>query len=110
MSDLYNRIEALCAGRGINITEMCRSAGASRGSLTDLKKGRTNSLNAATLSKISAYFEISVDALLGSVSEQKKEPVHLDRLKDTGYELLTPENQRMIDDLIAKLLRSQSDA
>lgn len=110
MSDLYNRIEALCAQRGINITEMCRSAGASRGSLTDLKKGRTNSLNAATLSKLSAYFEISVDALLGSVPEQKKEPVQMDRLKNTGYEKLTPENRQMIDDLIEKLLRSQSDA
>lgn len=65
MSTLYNRINSLCAARGTNITEMCRRSGASRGSLTDLKQGRIKSLSPATLTKIAAELETSVDYLLG---------------------------------------------
>ena len=72
MSDLYNRIEALCNDRKISITTMCKESGTSRASLSDLKVGRKQSLSAETLSKISAYFGISVDYLLGK--ENKKAP------------------------------------
>lgn len=63
--DLYNKIQALCRSRGINITIMCRECGASRGALGDLKAGRKNSLSAETLRKISEYFSVSIDYLLG---------------------------------------------
>lgn len=71
MSKLYEIILGLCSKKGVSITELCRQSGASRGSLTDLKMGRKNSLSAATLSKIAAYFGVSVDYLLGN-EEQKK--------------------------------------
>lgn len=71
MSDLYNRIEGLCADSGINITTMCKESGASRASLTDLKMGRKQSLSTDTLSKISVYFGVSVDYLLGNESKEK---------------------------------------
>lgn len=83
MSNLYSRIEELCKTRGTNITEMCRASGASRGSLTDLKKGRTSGLNTGTLEKLSAYFGVSVDYLLGN--EQQKKP--------------TPEGERNYEDM-----------
>ena len=66
MSDLYNRIESMCDARNISITKMCTESGASRASLSDLKMGRKNNLSAKTLTLISSYFGISIDALLGN--------------------------------------------
>lgn len=131
MSDLYKRIEELCKAKGVTITDMCRASGAPRGSLSDLKMGRTNGLNANTLSKISAYFEVSTDYLLGNVErfpnvgdesllsaetlaslsgEETKKPADqkASGLRGTGYDLLNDENRAMIDSLIDSLLRSQS--
>ena len=65
LSTLYSRINSLCAARGTSITEMCRRSGAARGSLTDLKHGRIKSLSPATLTKIAAELDTSVDYLLG---------------------------------------------
>ena len=65
MSDLYNKIQALCKSRGINVTIMCREANVSRGALGDLKAGRKQSLSAESLKKISDYFSVSIDYLLG---------------------------------------------
>lgn len=64
MSEIYNRIEALCKKKGINITEMCRTANISRGILSDFKMGRTKKLSTDTLEKLSVYFHVSVDFLL----------------------------------------------
>ena len=76
VSDLYNRIEVLCVNKGINITEMCKKSGASRASLTDLKMGRKQSLSADTLSKISTFFGVSIDYLLGN--DPEKTPAEAD--------------------------------
>lgn len=70
MSDLYDKIQALCRSRGINVTVMCRECGASRGALGDLKSGKKNSLSAETLRKISEYFSVSIDYLLGGAAVQ----------------------------------------
>jgi len=73
MSNLYNRIEKLCKENNESITTMCKEAGVSRASLSDLKMGRNQSLSADTLSKIAAYFGVSVDYLLGK--EKKEVPL-----------------------------------
>jgi transcriptional regulator with XRE-family HTH domain len=70
MANLYENIENLCKQRGVNVTTMCKESGASRGSLTDLKNGRKQTLKYETLDKIASYFETSVDAL---VSGDRKE-------------------------------------
>ena len=62
--NLYERIEALCKERGINVTEMCRQTEITRAKLSDLKMKRTRSLSAQTLAKIAGYFGVSVDYLL----------------------------------------------
>ena len=72
MANLYENIEKLCKQRGVNVTTMCKESGASRGSLTDLKNGRKQTLKYETLDKIASYFETSVDALVSG--EQKKTP------------------------------------
>lgn len=64
MSNLYETIQQLCLQSGQNVTQMCRASGVSRASLTDLKQGRKHGLSAATLSKIAAYFGVTMDSLL----------------------------------------------
>lgn len=49
MANLYENIEKLCKQRGVNVTTMCKESGASRGSLTDLKNGRKQTLKYETL-------------------------------------------------------------
>lgn len=66
LNTMYERIEALCANRGVNITQMCREAGVPRGNLSELKMGRSSTLSSKTLSKLSAYFGVSMDYLLGT--------------------------------------------
>lgn len=65
MSDLYNRIETLCQARKVSVTTLCREAGVSRASLSDLKSGRKQGLSAETLSKLAGWFGVTVDFLLG---------------------------------------------
>ena len=108
MSELYNRIEELCQKHGTNVTTMCKESGAPRGSLTDLKMGRTSRLNSTTLSKIGEYFGVSVDFLLGKEDTKKPADQKVDGLRGTGYYELSPENRAMIDALIDSLLKSQS--
>lgn len=70
MANLYENIEKFCKQRGVNVTTMCKESGASRGSLTDLKNGRKQTLKYETLDKIASYFGTSVDVL---VSGEQKE-------------------------------------
>ena len=72
MANLYENIEKLCKQREVNVTTMCKESGASRGSLTDLKNGRKQSLKYETLDKIASYFGTSVDALVSG--DQKENP------------------------------------
>ena len=78
MSNLYSRIDQLCKNRKVSITVMCKEAEVSRASLSDLKMGRNQSLSADTLSKIAAYFGVSVDYLLGSETEKAPTPTERD--------------------------------
>lgn len=71
MNEMYKRIEALCKEAGVNITKMCRDADVPRGALTDLKMGRTKNLGAASISKISSYFGVAADYLLGTEENKK---------------------------------------
>ena len=72
MANLYENIEKLCNQRGVNVTTMCKESGASRGSLTDLKNGRKQTLKYETLDKIASYFGTSVDILVSG--NQKENP------------------------------------
>ena len=70
MSDLYSNIHALCEKEGIKDGTLCGNIGIRRSFLSELKAGRTKSLSAEVLSKIAAYFNVSVDYLL--TGEQKE--------------------------------------
>lgn len=75
MSDLYSNIHALCEKEGIKDGTLCANIGIRRSFLSELKAGRTKSLSAEVLSKIAAYFNVSVDYLL--TGEQKENPPQL---------------------------------
>jgi transcriptional regulator with XRE-family HTH domain len=109
---------------------MCKEAGVTqKQALSGMHMGR----NAAqrwiygwpsyeTLTKISAYFSVPFETLMQCMEsedenlvrslfvEGAKKPADqkADGLRDAGYYELTPENQKMIDGLIEKLLKSQS--
>ena len=108
LNDMYKRIEALCASRGVNVTQMCKEAGVARAPLTELKMGRTAILSAKNADKIASYFDVSVGYLLGNEDAKKPADQKADGLRGAGYYNLTPENRKMIDSLIDSLLKSQS--
>lgn len=58
---LYERIEAMCRQHGVTITEMCRDAGISRASVSNLKHGGSRFLSSATIHKMSSYFRVPMD-------------------------------------------------
>lgn len=101
----YEIVNSLCKERKTTITKMSEEIGLSNAAATSWKKGSIP--KSSTLEKISAYFNVSTDYLLGK--EQKKPADQkVSGLKDAGYELLNPENRQMIDSMIAALLKSQS--
>lgn len=108
LNDMYNRIEALCKTKGVNMTQMCRETSIPRGNLTDLKMNRTTALSTKTLGKISVYFGVSMEHLLGNEDVKKPADQKADGLRGLGYDDLTPENQAMIAAMIDALLKSQS--
>ena len=108
MSEMYERIENLCKDRGVNMTAMCRAAGVPRSNLSDLKYGRTSALATVNLDKISKFFDVSMDYLLGNEETKKTADPKISGLRGLGYDELTPENKAVIDALIDTLLKSQS--
>lgn len=97
MSDLYNRIMALCKERNISGAKLCRDIGIQPSILTDLKMGRQTGISAKTAQKMASYLRISVEALLG---EEKETPLV------NGDEELTELLERARDDPNIRMLFS----
>lgn len=70
MSILYKTIAELCESKGITGYRMCKEIGIQPSHLTDLKMERKKNLSAENLSKISNYFGVSVDYLIGNVQKE----------------------------------------
>lgn len=111
MNEMYNRIESLCKEHGINITRMCKEASVTRALLTELKMGRTETLNAKTLSKIAAYFNVSVDYLIGNEQKEKAAiDVVDDDLQEYLDELRSRPEKRMLFSVTKSATKSQIEA
>jgi transcriptional regulator with XRE-family HTH domain len=118
----YEIVNGLCKARKTTITKMSEEIGLSNAAATSWKRGSIP--KSSTLQKISEYFGVSTDYLLGKepmpltdfigyiagseTDTKKPADQKADGLRDAGYYELTPENQKMIDGLIEKLLKSQS--
>ncbi len=72
MSRTYEIIADLCRKKGVNMTKMCKESGAPRGSMTDLKNGRIESLSLETLQKIASYFGVDTDYLVKGANSRKE--------------------------------------
>lgn len=81
MSEMYNVIKRLCDERGTNITQMCKDAEVSRGSLTDLKMGRIAVLSTSSICKIADFFDVSTDYLLGFTDD----PINYDEVDTSEF-------------------------
>ncbi len=104
MNDIYQNIEALCKEKGIRPSTLATAAGVSRSILSDLKSGRSRSLSAGNLSRIAAYFGVSVERLLG-VEEQK--PDILDQVDVAfygDYKTLSEEDKEMLRQMAKRLM------
>lgn len=102
----YDIVNNLCRARKTTITKMSEDIGLSNAAATSWKKGSIP--KASTLEKISAYFGVSTDYLLGKEDIKKPTSQKADGLRGLGYDELTPENKAVIDSLIDTLLKSQS--
>lgn len=109
MDVLYDKIAALCNQRGVSITTMCKDSGASRAAISDLKMGRSKTLSSATLTKIAAYFSISVDYLLGNEETEKPAASESDELQRLGLEPYSPKGQMPILGRVAAGLPMYAD-
>jgi len=104
----YEIVNNLCKERKTTITKMSEDIGLSNAAATSWKRGSIP--KSSTLEKISSYFGVSTDYLLGKEENKKTADQKADGLRGTGYDELTPANQKVIDALIETLLKSQSDA
>lgn len=64
MSNLYEKITELCRQNGISGSRLCLESGVSKSLLTELKSGRTKSINFTTAQKFANRLGVSVDTLL----------------------------------------------
>ena len=106
MSELYNKIAALCAEKGITVTELCRQCKISRASLSDLKVGRKKNLSTKNLSKIADYMEQKETPVLTRRDERdiaKRLDMILGDLGDAEASLMF--DGEPIDDETRELLR-----
>lgn len=108
MCKMYGIIEGLCTERGIKPGRMCSDLGISRGVMGDLKAGRTKRLSAANIEKISNYFGVSSDYLLGTEAEKNPAALsgsELDQQLEGINFALYGEVQELTDDQKRDVLR-----
>lgn len=99
MENLYNKIELLCKEQGLNVTQMCKQASISRGALSDLKLGRSKTLSSETLKKLSDFFQVSTDYLLGKTEQKMQTPPE----EFSKPSPLTKKDERQIEKILEQI-------
>ena len=112
MDNLYQRIEALCAQKGIRPGRVCDELGLSRGLMTDLKMGRKKGVNAQTAQKIAGFFGVSVGYLLGQEEMPTESADVLDQVDVAFYgdfKELNEEEKEAVRDMV-RIMRNRRAA
>lgn len=99
------RFKQLCKEKGVTQKQALADMDLHRNAAQSWIAG---SPSVESLAKMSEYFNLSTDDILGKEQTKKPTDQKADGLWGTGYEELTPENRKMIDALIESLLKSQS--
>ncbi len=105
MSELYKRIEALCKGEGITITEMCRRAGVPRANLTELKMGRQQTIGINSLEKIAKYFKVSVGTLVNLKTKETVSSAEPGAVSDDDLKFAMFGTTEISDEKLAEIRR-----
>ena len=109
---IVNRITELCDSKSISVNQMLKECGLSKSVVDNLKKGSIPSVD--KLSAISEFFDVSVDYLLCRTEnpavvddEWLATPVALSAPE--GYDALTEEGKKQIQELIKILPKNTQD-
>lgn len=97
----YDNLYRVCNEKNIKVTTFVEELGLSSGNLSKWKNG--GKPRSDTIIKIAEKLGVSVNYLLGEDSADPKELFY------ARYSSLTPENQKVIDDMITVLEKNQSD-
>lgn len=100
---MVDRIKDLCNKKGITIAELERACGIGNGIIARWRKSKPSFERVA---KVAKYLDVSPEYLL--MGEKEKPASTLTSGFEEKYNLLSGENKKIIDDLVAKLLKSQS--
>lgn len=105
----YEQFRCCCNEKNVSRTKACTDCGISRTAWHKWEAGAVP--NGSTLNKLADYFGVSVSFLLGEEEQKENLTAQLgsEALKQAGYDLLNEENRAFIDQMIAKLVASQSD-
>ena len=99
-----SRFKQLCKERRVTQKQALEDMGFHRNAV---QRWSTGNPSTEALLKLSEYFGISTDEVLGVEQKEKPTDQMADGLRNTNYEKLSPENRGVIDALIEKLLKSQ---
>lgn len=93
----YDIFEKLCSQKGVSPSKAAGEIGISRATVTNWKKnGYSPRRN--VLEKISSYFDVSIDALLGQET-QKEKPANVDGLTERDKKDIAKNLERLMADL-----------
>ena len=107
MSVFYDRLLNLCAERGVSLSRAAKDIGLSNAAASGWADGSIP--RDTTIVKLANYFNVSPGYMKGE--EQKENPtatMDSEALKDNGYYELNEDNKKLIDQMIAQLIKSQS--
>lgn len=97
----YENLLQICKLKKISVTSLVEELGLSSGNLSKWKSG--GKPRSDTLIKIAEKLDVSVNYLLGDDSADPKTLLY------ARYSALSPEQQKVIDDMMTALEQSQSD-
>ncbi|MDY4181020.1 MAG: helix-turn-helix transcriptional regulator [Pseudoflavonifractor sp.] len=95
-------VKQLCSNKGVSPTAACKESQVGTSFIPDIKRGRTPSVD--KFEKLAGYLGVTVSELLG----EEKAPTSTSA-NPPMYNKLNPENRALVDQMIEKLLKSQSD-
>lgn len=109
---MFNSVEyirSVCRQKKIPISRLEKDCGFSNGYLHPKKLKKLHYDRAVAIAN---YLDVSVNMILTGEEEQKEPPTTLansEGLRSTDYDKLNEANRAIIDDLIAKLVKAQSE-
>ena len=97
----YENLLQICKAKNVSVTSLVEELGLSSGNLSKWKNG--GKPRSDTLVKIAEKLDVSVNYLLNEDSADPKSLFY------ARYTALSPEQQKVIDDMMTALEKNQSD-